>query len=85
LNYESLLEDFRKSIEFVLDTRNPALAQNHETDKERVILEREGNNLFSEIKRLKMTAVNQNMRLGNAINLVSFFLLVIPPLDRQVA
>ena len=70
LHYDSLLEDFRKSVEFVLDTRNPALESNEETEQERKILEREGDYLLLEIKRLRSATKSHDKRLRNAINLV---------------
>ena len=79
LHYDSLLEDFRKSVEFILETRNPSLESNEETERERKILEREGDHLLSEIKRLRNAAKSQDKRLGNVINLVCgsiFFLSV---------
>jgi len=70
LHYDSLLVDFLKSVDFVLETRNPALEANADTQRERQILEREGENLRLEIKRLRTVASNQDKRLGNVIDLV---------------
>jgi hypothetical protein len=71
LHYDSLLQDFRKSVEFILETPNPAITPSHEAEQEREILEREAGNLFSEIKRLQVSRMNQNKRLQNVIKLVS--------------
>ena len=52
--YASLLEDFRKSVVFVLDTRNPSLS-NHELftpderEKSQKVMQRECNHLLNEI------------------------------------
>jgi hypothetical protein len=70
LHYDSLLVDFRKSVDFVLETRNPVLEASIDEQREREILEREGENLLSEIKRLRTTASSQDMRLRNVIDLV---------------
>jgi hypothetical protein len=64
LHYDSLLMDFRKSVDFVLETRNPVLEANADRQREREILEREGENLLSEIKRLRTTASGQDTVCG---------------------
>jgi len=74
LHYSSLLEDFRKSIDFILETPNPVMdPSSPETARERRILEREGKNLLSEVERLQASRSSQDMRLRNVINLVSWF------------
>jgi hypothetical protein len=84
LHYDSLLVDFRKSVDFVLETRNPALEENaDDTQKEREILEREGQNLLSEIQRLRTTASNQDMRLRNVIDLVCICRLPTTPVSQR--
>jgi hypothetical protein len=74
LHYASLLEDFRKSVQFVLDTPNPAMDSdsfvNDEKTKDRRLLEQESHNLLSEIKRLEMSRTMQDKRLKNVMNLV---------------
>jgi hypothetical protein len=75
LHYASLLEDFRKSVQFVLDTPNPAMESdlfvNDEKGKDRKLLVQEAGNLLSEIKRLEMSRTMQDKRLKNVMNLVS--------------
>jgi 23S rRNA A2030 N6-methylase RlmJ len=74
-HYASLLNDFRKSIEFVLATENPALANTElytEDDRarSREVMERECRQLLSEIERLEQSRVMQDKRVQNVINLV---------------
>jgi len=73
LHYLSLLEDLRKSIQFVLDTPNPAMdgCEADERERNRELLERECNNLLSETRRLDMSRKRQDMRVKNVMNLVS--------------
>jgi Mg2+ and Co2+ transporter CorA len=68
LQYAALLEDFRKSVQFVLDTPNPAVEANS-ADVE--LLEKECKTLLSQIERLEMSRKMQDNRLGNLMNLVS--------------
>jgi hypothetical protein len=74
LHYASLLEDFRKSVQFVLDTPNPAMESDMFTDEDREndrrLLEQEAGNLLAEIKRLGMLRSMQNKRLKNVMDLV---------------
>jgi len=74
LHYASLLEDFRKSVQFVLDTPNPAMdsesLEQDEKRKDRQLLEKEGGNLLAEIRRLEMLRAMQDKRLKNVMNLV---------------
>src|ERR1700730_8178976 len=73
LHYASLLEDFKKSIQFVLDTPNPAMDQ-YETivkERDRELLVKECNNLLFEADRLDMSRKTQDMRVKNVMNLVS--------------
>ncbi|KAF8066879.1 hypothetical protein FPV67DRAFT_1670352 [Lyophyllum atratum] len=74
LHYASLLQDFRKSVEFVLDTPYPALdnptfysAEKKARSQE--LLKKECNNLSREIDRLEMSRVMQGKRLKNVMNL----------------
>jgi archaellum component FlaC len=73
LHYSSLLEDFRKTVEFVSKTRNPAMEsyseeiRNHSAE----LMDKECSNLINEIKRLEMGRRMQDKRLKNVMNLVS--------------
>ncbi|KAF5381593.1 hypothetical protein D9615_005537 [Tricholomella constricta] len=74
LHYASLLEDFRKSAQFVLNTPYPALDNSAlYSDEERVrskgLLETECKNLLSEIDRLQKSRAMQGKRLKNVMNL----------------
>jgi len=72
LHYESLLEDFKKSVKFTLDTRNPAMesVDEDQREKDRNLLEKESKNLLIEIERLQMSRSMQDSRLKNVMNLV---------------
>ena len=78
LYYRNLLEDFRKSVEFVQKTPNPAMQDPSVTLKERdeakCVLNKETNYLISEIERLESQRMMQVMRLKNVIDLVQFVL-----------
>lgn len=80
LHYTSLLDDFRKSVQFVLDTPNPAMDCEDSPDNNGTTnmltkeesaerLKTECNNLLSEIKRLEMSRSIQTKRLKNIMNL----------------
>ncbi|KAF8841445.1 hypothetical protein BDN67DRAFT_1010645 [Paxillus ammoniavirescens] len=73
LYYQSLLEDFRKSVVFVQRTPNPAMYDPSVTEQERSqsasLLERETNNLLSEIERLEGQRCMQSSRLKNVMDL----------------
>jgi hypothetical protein len=75
LYYASLLEDFRASVEFVLNTPNPAMESDRIDDTERensrMLLTKECNNLLSAIKRLEMNRGMLDKRSKNAMDLVS--------------
>ena len=73
LHHASLLEDFRKSVQFVLDTRNPAMdgCQDEIKERDRKLLEKECSILLSQIDRLEVFRDTQNMRLNNVMDLVS--------------
>ena len=77
LHYDSLLNDFEKSIKFVRDTSNPAMDAIEQDPAEkayaRSILLRECSNLLSEIERLERSRDMQNKRLKNVMNLVRPF------------
>jgi len=69
LHYISLLEDFRKSVQFIKDTPNPAIDP-EVAASEKELLSRECDTLLSEIARLEMVRDMQNKRLKNVMNLV---------------
>ncbi|KIJ15856.1 hypothetical protein PAXINDRAFT_11434 [Paxillus involutus ATCC 200175] len=73
LYYQSLLEDFRKSVVFVQRTLNPAMYDPSVTEQERSqsasLLERETKHLLSEIKRLEGQRCIQSSRLKNVMDL----------------
>ena len=74
LHYTNLLEDFRKSVQFIKDTPNPAMDSDSaaaEKEASRNLLNRECDTLLSEISRLEMARGMQNKRLKNVMNLVS--------------
>lgn len=73
LHYSSLLEDFKKTVVFIRDTKNPAMKNVPPEDKEfsRQIMNRECANLLSEIERLENSRRMQDKRLKNVMNLVS--------------
>ena len=73
LHYESLLDDFSKSVKFVLDTPNPAMESVEESQRlrDRQLLEKETKNLQIEIERLQMSRSMQDKRLKNVMHLVS--------------
>jgi len=82
LHYASMLGDLRKSVQFILKTPNPAMDAFEDGSKEsdRKLLEKEGNNLLREIKRLEMLRRMQDHRLENVMDLVrialTFFLCI---------
>ena len=74
LYYQQLLRDFRKSVEFVRDTPNPAMCDDSITKLEREssqkLLTQESENLLGEIERLDRQRKIQSDRLQNAMALV---------------
>ena len=74
LYYQQLLRDFRKSVEFVRDTPNPAMHDDSITKLEREssqkLLTQESENLLGEIERLDRQRKIQSDRLQNAMALV---------------
>jgi len=72
LHYESLLDNFKKSVEFVRNTPNCSTvhAQQNGMDKSSVLLEKECNILIEQIERLEKGRQMQNMRVQNVMNLV---------------
>ncbi|KAL4080150.1 hypothetical protein V8B97DRAFT_701047 [Scleroderma yunnanense] len=73
LHYKLLLEDFRKSVQFVLDTTNPAMratdVKEHERELSAKLLRIEVRNLLDEIKRLDGQRKLQSDRLQNVMDL----------------
>jgi CRISPR/Cas system-associated endonuclease Cas1 len=72
LHYSSLLEDFRKTVEFVSTTRSPAMDSYPKEIREHSaeLMRRECTNLLNEIRRLEMGRKMQDKRLKNVMNLV---------------
>ncbi|KAF5346967.1 hypothetical protein D9758_010088 [Tetrapyrgos nigripes] len=74
LHYSSLLDDFRKSVDFIWNTPNPAMDSPLISQKDRffsrVLLEKECNNLNIEIGRLDASRSMQDNRLKNLMNVV---------------
>lgn len=74
LHYTSLLDDYKKHLKFVKETKNPMLESFSDGDKRfsQEILERECDNLTAEIERLKAQLDMQERRLKNVMGLVNF-------------
>ncbi|KAF9460636.1 hypothetical protein BDZ94DRAFT_1169292 [Collybia nuda] len=70
--YSSLLEDFKKTIEFVRDTRNPAMDALEIENREfsAGLMARECDHLLSKIHQLEGDKKTQEKRLKNAMDLV---------------
>jgi len=69
LHYSSLLAAFKKIVQFILDTPNPALTKNqHEISEP--LTRRECNNLLEEIERLDQERLMNERRLKNVMDLV---------------
>lgn len=76
LHYESLLEDFRKTVVFVEDTPFPGLDDNSlfpvgDKEKSLGVIQRECGSLLTEIQRLEESRGMQEKRLKNVMNLAS--------------
>lgn len=74
LNYQSLLQDFRRSVSFVKHTPNPAMnavVGRSEAKESAELLCRECGNLTYEIDRLESRRFVQSSRLKNIIDFVS--------------
>ncbi|KIJ45141.1 hypothetical protein M422DRAFT_207377 [Sphaerobolus stellatus SS14] len=71
LHYASLLEDFRKTVNFVYDTPNPAMDALEEEEREfsRKLLKKECDNLMTQIDRLANSRVMWDKRLTNVMHL----------------
>lgn len=80
LHYASLLDDFRKSVEFIQKTANPATATFDERQRNfsQKLLESECNHLISQIDRLQKSRVTWDHRLANIMQLVGPFLFLQP-------
>ncbi|KAJ7216584.1 hypothetical protein GGX14DRAFT_442105 [Mycena pura] len=72
LHYSALLGDFRKAVDFVRETQNPAMDARPDQDRllSGRLLQRECKTLLSEIDRLEMSRGMQDRRLKNVMNLV---------------
>ncbi|KAF8995128.1 hypothetical protein BDQ17DRAFT_1330773 [Cyathus striatus] len=74
LHYASLLEDIHKTVEFIRISHYPALeaadVTNEQRNMSKMLMERECNNLLSEISRLEKQRVMQAKRLKNVMGLV---------------
>ncbi|CAA7269923.1 unnamed protein product [Cyclocybe aegerita] len=72
LHYSSLLDDFRKTVQFIRDTKSPALDSlpPDQYDLSWRLMTRECANLLTEIERLEMGRRMQDRRLKNVMNLV---------------
>jgi hypothetical protein len=70
LYYPSLLEDFRSSIVFILNTPNPAMdLYPEEHDLSHLMLRKECYTLLTEVERLQRNCTMGEKRLDNVINL----------------
>ncbi|KAI6021818.1 cora-like Mg2+ transporter protein-domain-containing protein [Pisolithus microcarpus] len=69
LHYQQLLHDFHKSVDFVKKTPNPAMHGDEKKDSSAALLEREVDNLLSEISRLEGQRVMLSGRLQNVMHL----------------
>jgi len=72
LHYASLLEDLRKTLEFVKNTINPALDSVTPENREASLktMKRECDNLLDEVNRLERDREMQERRLRNVMHLV---------------
>ncbi|KAI6104301.1 cora-like Mg2+ transporter protein-domain-containing protein, partial [Pisolithus sp. B1] len=70
LYYQQLLQDFHKSVDFVKLTPNPAMHGDEDEASSAALLEREVDNLLSEIGRLEGQRTMQSDRLKNVMQLV---------------
>lgn len=81
LHYSSLLEDFRKTVQFVATTPNPAmkLASEEVRQLSENMMRKECNTLLNEIARLEMGRRVQEKRLKNVMNLVRSIIIAVQP------
>jgi hypothetical protein len=75
LHYSSLLEDFRKAVNFIRTTRNPAMDSHPKPTRihSGILMRKECFNLMKEIDRLDMSRQNVDTQLQNVMNLVSAY------------
>ncbi|KAK0210766.1 hypothetical protein DFS33DRAFT_320355 [Desarmillaria ectypa] len=66
LHYEELLEDFRKTVAFLVDTPHPGIPVDLPSQ---VVVQRECDTLLMDIKRLEATRAMLDERVGNAMDL----------------
>jgi len=81
LHYQSLLDDFRKTITFIEQTpfpglNDPARYSRHSREISQQLLKTESANLLREIQRLEDSKQLQERRLKNVMNLVCPFLFI---------
>jgi hypothetical protein len=90
LYYESLLNNFKQSVEFVRDTPNCAItpeqpgeqrsgeenSKKSKTQKSKELLKKECDILIDQLARLEKDRQMQDMRLRNVTNLVSLILFM---------
>ncbi|KAG1883338.1 hypothetical protein F4604DRAFT_1920546 [Suillus subluteus] len=71
LHYQSLLHNFKVSVEFIAKTHNPAMESTSvsERDESKDLMKTESQNLLSEIDRLEMRRAMLSDRLKNAMAL----------------
>ncbi|KAG1727031.1 cora-like Mg2+ transporter protein-domain-containing protein [Suillus lakei] len=73
LHYQSLLQDFQKSVDFLHNTPNPAMDSDNYSPSERKnskeLMAKECANLLSEIERLENRRLMQSSRLKNVMDL----------------
>ncbi|KAF7368937.1 hypothetical protein MVEN_00219900 [Mycena venus] len=84
LHYQSLLEDFRKSVLFIAETQNPMLEHVNDLSAEMIVfvkdkISKESTNLLNEIARLEQSRSMQEKRLRNAMEPGAFFARVYTP------
>jgi hypothetical protein len=87
LHYQNLLEQFRQTVEFIIETPNPAFFVNGESapllSKDELLkrktsktcLEKECQTLLFEIKRLEKSVQMYNARMANVVDLVRLSLI----------
>ena len=75
LHYASLIKDIHKTVEFVRDTKNPAMESFPPAvrDLSERLMQRECKNLLNEIDRLENGRDMQEKRLTNVTHLVNRF------------
>jgi hypothetical protein len=79
LHYASLIEDLFNTVNFILETKNPAMESSLQRRESDEMLHRECHNLMNAIKRLERERSMQDHRLKNVMNLVCYNCLVTGP------